>query len=91
MKTTALMGLILIAMLVGGCCDIRTVYVPVSSCKEPPPLSMPTLMVDNLSPQATTKDKLYSLQMDFGTIRKTLGECVVILDGYRKQTTAPTK
>ena len=91
MKTTALMGLILIAMLAGGCCEDKIVYVPVSSCKEPPPMTMPTLMIDNLAPQATTQDKLYSLQMDFGTIRKTLEECVVILDGYRKPTTEPTK
>lgn len=85
MKTTAaLMGLLLIATLVGGCCEIKTVYVPVSSCKEPPPLTMPTLMIDNLAPQATTKDKLHAFKVDFGTIKQALGQCIVIVDGYRK-------
>ena len=86
MKTTlpVLMGLILIAMLAGGCCEIKTAYVPVSSCKEPPPLTMPVLMIDNLAPQATTKDKLHAFKVDFGTLKQTLGQCIVIVDGYRK-------
>jgi uncharacterized protein YceK len=79
-----LMALILTVMLV-GCCEIRTVYIPVSSCQEPPAFTVPTLMVDNLTPTATTQDKLQAVKVDHFIMRKSLNQCKALLDGYRKQ------
>lgn len=83
MKAIARMGLILIATLVGAGCTPKVVLVPVSSCPAPRAFSTPTLLVDNLTPTATTQDKLQALKIDHGTMRKALQECVVIVDSYR--------
>ena len=90
MVKIALSVLITTAMLV-GCCEIKTVYLPVSSCAEPAPFNMPTLMTDNLLPAATTQDKLQALKIDHGTMRGSLEQCKVLLDGYRKPTHATPK
>lgn len=92
MNKSARMVLIMTAMLAGGCCSIKTVYVPVSSCQEPPPFVMPTLMVDSLTPTATTQDKLQAIKVDHGTMRSSIEQCKTLLDGYRKPThPAPPK
>lgn len=90
MKTVVRMALILIALSVGSGCT-RTILVPVSSCPAPPTITMPALMVDTLPPQATTQDKLHAIKLDYGTLRRELEACIVVVDGYRKQTTEPTK
>lgn len=78
--------------LVTGCCEVKTVYLPVPSCPPPPPFSAPTLMVDNLLSTATTQDKLQALKIDHGTLRRSNEECKELLDAYRKPPTpTPTK
>ena len=89
-----LLALALIAMLAGGCC--KTVYVPVSTCPQPPPLAMPLLAVDQLPtiPQGTkptpeqTTAAIRALGLDHVTLKKTLEQCVMHLDAYRN-TPAP--
>lgn len=72
------------ALLLTGCTQIKTVYVPVSHCEPPPPFTMPTILVDNLTPTATTQDKLQAIKTDHGTMRRSLEQCILLLDGYRK-------
>lgn len=92
MKNIARMGLLLIATLAGAGCTPKVVLVPVSSCPAPPSFSMPTLLVDNLTTTATTRDKLQAVKIDHGTMRKALQECIVIVDSYRTiPTTNPTQ
>lgn len=79
----ARMVLILIATLAGAGCT-KTVLVPVSSCPAPPPFEVPSLMVDSLTTTATTQDKLQALKIDYGTMKKTIEQCKVLLDAYRK-------
>jgi len=83
MKTIVRWVLIPIAMLAGAGCT-KIVLVPVSSCPAPPVITMPVLMVDTLAPQATTQDKLHAIKMDYGTLRRELEACIMIVDGYRK-------
>jgi hypothetical protein len=84
MKTIVQWVLISIIMCAGAGCT-KTVLVPVSSCPAPPPvITMPVLMVDTLPPQATTQDKLHAIKMDYGTLRRELEACIVIVDGYKK-------
>lgn len=87
-KTIAQWVLTLIALLAGAGCT-KTVLVPVSSCPAPPQIQMPYLMVDNLPPQTTRRNKLQAIKMDLGTLRKELEACIVIVDGYRKAPTEP--
>jgi len=89
MEKSALTVLIMTVMLAGGCCEIKTVYLPVSSCQEPAPFVMPTLLVDNLTTTATTQDKLQALKVDHGTMRSSIEQCKALLDGYRKPTSPP--
>ena len=84
MEKSALTVFIMTAML-AGCCDVKTVYLPVSSCAEPAPFTIPALMTDNLLTTATTQDKLQALKIDHGTMRGSLEQCKVLLDAYRKQ------
>lgn len=84
MKNIARMGLLLIATLAGAGCTPKVVLVPVSSCPAPPSFSMPTILVDNLTPTATTQDKLQAIKTDHGTMRRSLEQCILLLDGYRK-------
>ena len=80
---TALMVLITTAML-AGCCSVKEVMVPVSSCHAPPAFSAPTLQVDSLSADATTKQKLEAIRLDYGALRSSLNQCITLLDAYRK-------
>lgn len=79
----------LCSLLLSGCCSVETVYVPVSHCEPPPPFTAPTLLVDNLTPTATTQDKLQAVKIDHGTMRRSLAECQTLLDAYRPSPTPP--
>ena len=83
MKTIVQWVLILTAMLAGAGCT-QIVRVPVSSCPAPPPIQMPYLLVDNLPPTATTRDKLQALKVDYGVLKHAHAECIAIVDGYKK-------
>ena len=85
MKTAALMVSILTATLVGGCCTPETVLVPVYSCPAPPEMTMPTLAVTRLSDSPTTAESLQAITADHITLKNNLGQCLIILDGYRKE------
>jgi len=89
MKAIVQWVLILTATLAGAGCCPPPVMIPVSSCPAPPVITMPTMMVDTLAPQATTQDKLHAIKMDYGTLRKELEACIVIVDGYKKAPTEP--
>ena len=65
-------------------CGLQTVYVPVSSCPAPPVIIMPDLAVSRLPKQPTTPDALKALAEDHITLRGTLQQCIITLDGYRK-------
>ena len=81
------MRIVLLASTIclSGCtCKPQLVYVPVSSCIEPPALSMPRLQVDILPEHANTKESVQALANDHRTMRLTLQQCIVILDGYRR-------
>lgn len=81
------MRIVLLASTIclSGCCTgPEVVYVPVSSCIEPPALSMPALKVDQLPDAPDTRQAVEALANDHRTLRGTLEQCITILDGYRK-------
>lgn len=65
-------------------CGIKTVYVPVSSCPQPPVITMPVLAVTQLPAQPETTATLKALAVDHITLRETLRQCITTLEGYRK-------
>ncbi len=69
-------------MLTG--CGVKTVYVPVSSCPEPPAVSMPVMVVDQLPKQPTTDQALKALAADYVTMKSELQRVILLLDAYRK-------
>ncbi len=70
-------------MLSGCARQVKTVYVPVSSCPAPPVITLPELAVNRLPKQPESKDALKALLDDHITLRGTLLQCITILDGYR--------
>lgn len=80
--TIARMVLILIVSFVGSGCT-KTVMVPVSSCPVPPVITMPDLEVSRLPKKPTTPDALKAMMMDHITLKSTLEQCIISLDGYR--------
>ena len=80
--TTARMALITTALFVGGCCT-TPVMVPVSSCPVPPVITMPVLEVSRLPKTPPTPDALKALMLDHITLKSTLEQCVISLEGYR--------
>lgn len=80
--TTARLMCILTALLVGSGCT-KTVMVPVSSCPVPPVITMPVLEVSRLPKKPTTLDALKAMMMDHITLKATLEQCILSLEGYR--------
>ena len=83
MKWPPLVVTILSTVLLAGCGG-KIVYVPVSSCPEPPPLTMPAMAVDQLPETPETAAALKALGLDHVTLRGTLETCITRLDAYRK-------
>lgn len=83
--TSAALILSLIVSLAG--CGIRTVYVPVSTCPQPPALAMPLLEVDRLPDKPGTAQALKALGSDHVTLQSTLEQCIIHLDAYRNTPT----
>lgn len=77
-------ALALFTILLTGC-GVKTVYVPVSSCPEPPAVSMPVLVVDQLPKQPTTDQALKALAADYVTMKSELQRVILLLDAYRKK------
>lgn len=71
-------------LILTGCCTVETVYVPVPTCDQPPPFTAPALMVDSLPADASTKQKLEAIRLDYGALQGSLEQCIILLDGYRK-------
>ena len=82
MKTVT--ALALCSLLTGCCTGPEVIRVPVYNYVEPPALSMPVLQVDILPEHASTRDAVQALANDHRTMRSTLQQCIVILDGYRR-------
>lgn len=80
--TTARLMCILTALLVGNGCT-KTVMVPVSSCPVPPVITMPVLEVSRLPKTPPTSDALKALMLDHITLKSTLEQCIISLEGYR--------
>ena len=68
---------IMSVILFTGCA--KTVYVPVSSCPEPPPCGG-ALQVRLLSKDASIERQLFAVRSDFVELYR----CKILLDGYRK-------
>lgn len=68
--------IIMSVIIAAGCA--KTVYVPVSSCPEPPPCG--TLVTPLLPKDATPEQQLTAIRVDFIELYR----CKLILDGYRK-------
>lgn len=78
--------LLLLTVLLAGCVgEVKTVYVPVSSCPVPPVIVMPELAVDRLPQKPQTKDALKALLDDHIALKGSLEQCVTALDAYRKK------
>lgn len=79
--------LVCILMVVGisGCASTKTVYVPVSSCPEPPAVTMPLLMVDSLPKPAPTDQALKAIAEDYITMKAELNRLIILLEAYRKK------
>lgn len=69
--------IILSVMLFTGCA--KTVYVPVSTCVEPPPCGG-ELQVRLLPKDASIERQLFAVRGDFIELYR----CKILLDGYRK-------
>ena len=80
--TTVRLMCILTALLVGSACT-KTVMVPVSSCPAPPIITMPVLEVSRLPKKPTTPAALKAMMMDHITLKSTLEQCIISLEGYR--------
>ena len=76
---------IIAVMILSGCASTRTVYVPVSSCPEPPPVSMPELQVPKLSQPAPTDAALKAIAEDYITMKAELNRLIILLEAYRKK------
>ena len=76
--------LLSLCLFIAGCCTPELVYVPVSSCKEPPPFNMPLLKVDLLPDDSNTRQSLEALANDHRQLKGSLKQCIMLLDGYRK-------
>lgn len=76
---------IILMTILSGCAATRTVYVPVSSCPEPPPISMPILQVDSLPKEVDTDAALHALAEDYVTMKAELKRLIILLDAYRKK------
>ena len=80
------MRIVLLASTIclSGCCTgPEVVYVPVSSCVEPPAFSMPTLQVDQLPEAPDTRQAVEALANDYVVLKNHLKQCIILLDGYR--------
>jgi len=76
---------ILPMLLLSGCCHgPEIVYVPVSSCAEPPAFTMPALKVDQLPEHPDTRQAIEAIANDHRALKGSLQQCIIILDGYRK-------
>lgn len=78
------MFLLSLFVFITGCCTPEIVYVPVSSCTEPPSFNMPVLKVALLSNNASAQQSLEALANDHRQLKGSLKQCITILDGYRK-------
>lgn len=67
---------IIFILCVSGCA--KTVYVPVSSCPEPPQCGT-NLSINMLPPNANIAQQLEALRFDYIELYK----CKLLLDGYR--------
>lgn len=76
---------ILVGILLSGCAKTKTVMVPVSSCPEPPPISMPILQVDSLQKDSDTDVALHALAEDYVTMKAELKRLIILLEAYRKK------
>ena len=76
---------ILSVIILSGCASTRTVYVPVSSCPEPPPVSMPELQVPKLPNPAPTDAALKAIADDYLVMKSELQRAILLLDAYRKE------
>ena len=76
---------ILSVIILSGCASTRTVYVPVSSCPEPPLVNMPELQVPKLPQPAPTDAALKAIAEDYITMKAELNRMIIILDAYRKE------
>ena len=71
-------------LFLGGCCTTKFVYVPVETCPKPTQdITFPVLMKDNLPADASTKQKLEAIRLDFGVLQMELKRCIITLDAYR--------
>jgi hypothetical protein len=68
--------IIMAVIIAAGCA--KTVYVPVSTCVEPPPCG--TLLTPLLPKDATPEQQLTAIRADFIELYR----CKALLDGYRK-------
>ena len=82
MKT--IIALALCSLLAGCCHGPEIVYVPVSSCIEPPSFYMPELKVNQLSEKPGTQQAIEAIANDHRTLKSHLKQCITLLDGYRK-------
>ena len=79
-------AIVIIAVIIlSGCASTRTVYVPVSSCPEPPPVSMPELQVPKLPQPAPTDAALKAIAEDYITMKAELNRLIILLEAYRKK------
>ena len=70
--------IIIAVMILSSCSSTRTVYVPVSSCPQPPACGE-VLQVKLLPKDATTIQKLEAIRADYFELYR----CKLILDAYR--------
>lgn len=70
-------------ILLSGCAATEIVYVPVSSCPQPPTITMPELAVSRLPQKPATAEGLKALLEDHITLKSTIEQCITSLEGYR--------
>lgn len=70
--------------IIGGC-GVRTVYLPVSVCTQPPIVQMKPLATDNLAKESTPSETIKAFVKDIIYLKGYATSLEVILEGYRKQ------
>lgn len=63
----------------------RNVYIPVSTCAEPPELKKPTYMTNMLTGESVDGEILKALLYDFTELRGLYNQCAELLGGYKQK------
>ena len=80
--------ILLSSIPLSGC--VKTVYVPVSHCPEPPTIIEEALMTDKLTKESSDKDIVRAFVYDIKYLKSIKEQYKTILNGYKTPTVVET-